>query len=118
MALLAGCNDEKEKVSKETAAATEEVAEETFQEITDIMNEIQNEMGPIITFPEYSSVADKVDLNTYKSVLEQDTESQRVIFYEDKRGAKVYKSTLTKKNNHLQIIKISDKTVLYDGVVQ
>lgn|SRR5699024_2463237 len=68
-------------------------------------------------FEEFDVIADNIDLNSYKSILETDNKGNRIILFEDASGEKEFKSVFVKNDKRLKIIKLKDDGLLFNEII-
>ncbi|WP_088007399.1 hypothetical protein [Indiicoccus explosivorum] len=67
--------------------------------------------------PEYAALSEEIDLNLYSAEIESDDDKNRIIFFSDETGDRVYKSNYTKSSQQLDITELADGDRIFSKVL-
>jgi len=82
------------------------------------MVDIESNNDDLKDFPEFDTIAEYIDLDTYQGVLETDNKGNRIIVFQNEKGHSEYKSIFTKHDSHLKIVQFKDDDLLYNGTIK
>lgn len=133
--VLAACGNDKDESSEPADGTTQEPDQseesgesETNEDATDDEEASESEKADdeesgeidhsaIEGFEEFDVIADNIDLDSYKSILETDNKGNRIILFEDASGKKEFKSVFVKNDKRLKIIKLKDDGLLFNEII-
>lgn len=69
-------------------------------------------------YEEYGEIGEHIDVSEYEAIVETDNDGTRVLFFADEAGEKVYKSVYVKSSQHLELTRLGEQGLLYDGTLE
>ncbi|HLR38785.1 MAG TPA: hypothetical protein VK068_00160 [Jeotgalicoccus sp.] len=121
-------NDEVNNKNNETSSQSEEQVEnekqqdekedkESLEDDSNVEDTVTNN-DDLEKFPEFDTIAEYIELDTYQGLVETDNKGNRIIIFKDENGNSEYKSIFVKNDNRLKIVKFKDDGLLYNEIIK